>query len=72
LSSNAWPSGVTLILRRTGKSELPRSPMVRPGMEGPANRKRDFFKKLKENLANDAPKDSDRMVDEFRGLILGR
>lgn len=37
-----------------------------------ANRKREFFKKLKENLANDDPKEQDRMVDEFRSLILGR
>jgi hypothetical protein len=42
------------------------------GLESQANRKREFFRKLKENLADDDPKEQDRIVDEFRGLILGR
>jgi hypothetical protein len=46
--------------------------LVRLGLESQADRKREFFKKLKENLANDDPKEQDRMVDEFRSLILGR
>jgi hypothetical protein len=46
--------------------------LVRLGLEGQANRKREFFKRLKENLAKDDPKEQDRMVDEFRTLILGR
>ena len=46
--------------------------LVRLGLECQANRKREFFKKLGENLANDDPKEQDRMVDEFRSLILGR
>jgi hypothetical protein len=46
--------------------------LVRLGLEGQENRKRDFFKKLKQNLANDDPNDQDRLVDEFRTLILGR
>ena len=46
--------------------------LVRLGLESQASRKRDFFKRLKENLAQDDPKEQDRMVDEFRALILGR
>jgi hypothetical protein len=36
------------------------------------NRKREFVKRLKDNLANDDPKQQDRLVDEFRTLVLGR
>jgi hypothetical protein len=36
------------------------------------NRKREFLRRLKENLANDDPAQKDRVVDEFRALILGR
>jgi hypothetical protein len=36
------------------------------------SRKEDFLSKLGENLANDDPKQQDRLVDEFRDLILGR
>ena len=46
--------------------------LVRLGLESQANRKSEFFKRLKENLAKDDPKEQDRMVDEFRTLILGR
>ncbi len=46
--------------------------LVRLGLESQANRKREFFKRLKENLAKDDPEEQDRMVDEFRALILGR
>ena len=46
--------------------------LVRLGVESQADRKRVFFKKLKENLANDDPKQQERLVDEFRALILGR
>jgi hypothetical protein len=46
--------------------------LVRLGIESQADRKRLFFKKLKENLANDDPKQQGRLVDEFRALILGR
>jgi hypothetical protein len=46
--------------------------LVRLGLESQANRKREFFSRLKENLATDDPKEQDRMVDEFRALILGR
>jgi hypothetical protein len=46
--------------------------LVRLGLESQANRKREFFKRLKENLAKDDPKLQDRIVDEFRSLILGR
>lgn len=46
--------------------------LVRLGLESQADRKREFFKRLKENLAKDDPKEQDRMVDEFRTLILGR
>lgn len=46
--------------------------LVRLGLEGQEDRKREFFKKMKENLANDDPKQQDQLVDEFRALILGR
>jgi hypothetical protein len=45
--------------------------LVRIGLESQESRKRDFFKKLKENLANDDPNELDRLVDEFRSMILG-
>jgi len=46
--------------------------LVRLGLQSQEDRKREFFKRLKENLANDDPGDQDRLVDEFRTLILGR
>ena len=46
--------------------------LVRLGLENHADRKREFFKRLKENLANEDPNDQERLVDEFRTLILGR
>jgi hypothetical protein len=46
--------------------------LVRLGLESQENRKREFFKRLKENLGNDDATDQDRLVDEFRTLILGR
>ena len=46
--------------------------LVRLGLESQEDRKREFFKRLKENLGNDDPSDQDRLVDEFRTLILGR
>ena len=46
--------------------------LVRLGLEGQESRKREFFGKLKANLANDDPGQQDQMVDEFRALILGR
>jgi hypothetical protein len=46
--------------------------LVRLGLDGHEARKREFFEKLKENLANDDPNQQDRLVDEFRTLILGR
>ena len=46
--------------------------LVRLGLQSQEDRKRTFFKRLKENLGNDDPGDQDRLVDEFRTLILGR
>ena len=46
--------------------------LVRLGLESQTDRKREFFRRLKENLKRDDPKEQDRMVDEFRTLILGR
>ena len=46
--------------------------LVRLGLESQENRKREFFRRLKQNLANDDPNQQDRLVDEFRALILGR
>jgi hypothetical protein len=45
--------------------------LVRLGLEGQESRKREFFKKLKENLADDDSAEQDRLVDEFRALVLG-
>lgn len=45
--------------------------LVRVGVEAQQQRKRDFFSKLRANLANDDPKRQDRMIDEFRNIILG-
>ena len=46
--------------------------LVRIGLESQEDRKRDFFRRLKANLADDDPGQQDRLVDEFRTLILGR
>ena len=46
--------------------------LVRLGLESQETRKREFFKRLKQNLAHDDPKQQDRLVNEFRTLILGR
>ena len=46
--------------------------LVRIGLESQENRKREFFKRLKTNLASDDPEQEDRLVDDFRALILGR
>jgi hypothetical protein len=46
--------------------------LVRLGLESQQDRKREFFKRLKQNLAEDDPKQQDRLVNEFRMLILGR
>jgi len=46
--------------------------LVRQGLESQRDRKREFFKRLKQNLAEDDPKQQDRLVNEFRALILGR
>jgi hypothetical protein len=46
--------------------------LVRLGLESQEDRKREFFSRLKENLANDDPNQQDRLVNEFRALILGR
>ena len=46
--------------------------LVHLGLESQGARKREFFKKLKENPADDDEGQQDRLVDEFRALILGR
>ena len=45
--------------------------LVRIGLEGQEQRKREFFKKLRTNLASTDPSREDELVDEFRSLILG-
>ena len=45
--------------------------LVRLGFDGHEARKREFFGRLKDNLANDDPEQQDRLGDEFRMLILG-
>src|ERR1700730_15718025 len=39
--------------------------LVRLGLESQQDRKREFFKRLKEYLANDDPNQQDRWADEF-------
>jgi hypothetical protein len=46
--------------------------LVRLGLQSQEDRKHDFFKKLRSNLDSDDPKQQDRLVDEFRALILGQ
>jgi hypothetical protein len=46
--------------------------LVRLGLESQEKRKEEFFRKLKKNLASDDPNQQERLVDEFRTLILGR
>ena len=46
--------------------------LVRMGLEGQQHRKREFFEKLRANLANEDPNREDQLIDEFRSLILGR
>jgi len=45
--------------------------LVRIGLEGQQHRKREFFEKLRANLASADPSREDELVDEFRALILG-
>ncbi len=45
--------------------------LVRLGLDGQENRKREFFKKLRQNLAQEDPQNEDQLVEEFRALILG-
>ena len=47
------------------------APHVASKVEGQEQRKQEFFRKLKQNLAGDYPKQQDCMVEEFRTLILG-
>src|SRR5450755_3100198 len=46
--------------------------LVRLGLESQESRKREFFRRLKKNLAGNDVRQEDRLVDEFRELILGR
>jgi hypothetical protein len=46
--------------------------LVRLGLMSQEDRKREFFKRLRKTLADDDPKQEDRLVDEFSALILGR
>ena len=46
--------------------------LVRLGLQSQEARKREFFKRLRENLSKDDPREEDRLVNEFRALILGR
>jgi hypothetical protein len=46
--------------------------LVRLGLDGHEARKREFSGKLKDNLAIDDSNQQDRLVDEFRTMILGR
>ena len=46
--------------------------LARLGLESQAARKREFVRRMKQNLATDDPGVTDRLVDEFRDIILGR
>ncbi len=41
------------------------------GLKSRENRKHEFFRRLKQNLAADNPKQQNRIVKEFRTLIIG-
>jgi hypothetical protein len=45
--------------------------LVRLGIKGQESRKREFFRMLKADLANDNPRRQDQLVDEFRALAFG-
>ena len=45
--------------------------LVQLGLDSQESRKREFFKKLKANLATGDPAREDELVDQFRSLILG-
>ncbi len=45
--------------------------LVRIGLEEQKERRREFLRRLRTNLANGDPRREDQMVDEFRRLILG-
>ena len=72
----AWPSLANQVARYAQTVDTSMSKaiaaLVRIGLESQEDRKRDFFRRLKENLANGDPDQQDRMVDEFRTLILSR
>lgn len=69
------PSVVRQVQRYADQAEIGMSKalatLVRIGLESQQARKQEFFRRLKENLANDDPLQEDRLVDEFRSLILG-
>jgi hypothetical protein len=46
--------------------------LVRLGLESQVTRKREFLERMKQNLASDDPGATDRLVDEFRDIVLGR
>jgi hypothetical protein len=48
------------------------APHVRLGLTDRPIRQPLFSRRLVENLANEDPNQQDRLVDEFRALILGR
>ncbi len=56
---------------REGQAVVTAASWFATSRESQEDRKRDFFRRLKENLAND-PGQQDRLVGEFRTLILGR
>ena len=70
------PALVRRVERYAEKADMSMSKAIatlaRLGLESQADRKRAFFSKLKQNLSNDDPKQQDRLVDEFRALILGQ
>jgi hypothetical protein len=75
--SVAFPPGIANEVERYAKTvdtsvSKAIAALVRLGLVSQEDRKREFFKRLKENLAGDDPKQEDRLVDEFRALILGR
>ena len=70
--SEGRQSGRALRPVRRYEHEKAISALVRLGLQGQEDRKREFFRKLKANLESDDPKQQDKMVDEFRTLILGR
>jgi hypothetical protein len=46
--------------------------LLRVGLDRQEQRKNEFFRRLRENLSNGDPEQEERLLDEFRDLVMGR